>query len=271
MSCCALEVPEMSAAEASTLLLATDFDGTIAPIVNRPRDAVMHDCARRLLERCAQARSIAVAILSGRDIEDVRGRLHGIRAIVAGSHGLECADAHGGMLWSSPVVFPQPDPAMVDSLTAAGLFVEKKKFAMALHFRERPDREYQVPLHDFIAWAQRNDLQVIAGRKVVEARVRGGGKREALQRIATLVRAKRVVYAGDDTTDVDALAYAAECGRAVFVASNERQPPEIGSMRIVQSVEGVCFAFIREIIDFSPDTALVLHGPDGEAPNLFAR
>ena len=49
MSCCALEGPETE----PSLLLATDFDGTIASIVPRPEDACIHPAARMILEQCA--------------------------------------------------------------------------------------------------------------------------------------------------------------------------------------------------------------------------
>lgn len=83
MSCCALEKHEMTSSQGGgTLLLATGFNGTIAPIVERPEDAAIHACARRLLERFASAPSLAAAVLSGRDAEDVCSRHGGLRVIV---------------------------------------------------------------------------------------------------------------------------------------------------------------------------------------------
>ena len=259
MSCCALEEhEEMLSGEGETLLLATDFDGTIAPIVERPDDAVIHPCARRLLDRCAGTPSLVVAVVSGRDVDDVRRRLGGLRAIVAGSHGLECVDADGRALWSTPVRFPEPDSALIAAIKAAGLRVERKKLATAVHFRGHELRDLDPLLSPFIAWARRAGLEVIAGRKVVEARVAGEGKRAALRRLAVLTKARRVVYAGDDTTDFEALEFAAEFGRAIFIASDERRPPEISGLSVVHSVEALSFGIIREIIEHAPKAAVGL-------------
>lgn len=260
MSCCALEADEMTPSpDGDTLLLATDFDGTIAPIVERPQDAVIHGCAARLLERCASLPALAVAVLSGRDVEDVRSRLGGLRVIVAGSHGLECVDADGRALWSTPAGLPEPDPALIAAIEAAGLVVERKKFGTAIHFRGHELRDLDPLLSPFIAWARRAGLEVIAGRKVVEGRVAGGGKRAALRRIAMLTKAHRVVYAGDDTTDFDALEFASEYGRAIFIASDEQRAPPVEPLSIVHSVEALSFALIREVVENAPKAALALH------------
>jgi trehalose-phosphatase len=261
MSCCALEEPEMAAhshAE-SMLLLATDFDGTIAPIVARPEDAVIHDGARRLLERCAAIPSMTVAVLSGRDVDDVRARLGGVRAIVAGSHGLECSDADGRRLWSTPARLPAEDERLFAGLAAAGFLVERKQLAVALHFRERELGDAHPLLSEFIAWGRRGGLQIMAGRKVVEARVRGGGKSAALRRLASMTGARHVIYVGDDTTDVEALEYAAEYGGAIFVASSERATPSIEPLTVVQSVESACLAMIHRIVAVAPEAAVALH------------
>jgi hypothetical protein len=70
---------------------------------------------------------------------------------------------------------------------------------------------------------------------VLEARSSGGGKEEALRWLCHAVGASRVVYAGDDITDFGPLRFAAERGRALFLASNERIPPPgvtiVGSFR----------------------------------------
>lgn len=260
MSCYALEPHESSrAAEGSALLLATDFDGTIAAIVDRPEDAVVHQCALRLLDRCAAVPSLAVAVLSGRDVEDVRRRLGGLRVMIAGSHGLECIDADGHVLWSTPGTLPDPDPALIAAIESSGLLFERKKLAVAVHFRGHELRDLDPLLSPFIAWARQAGLEVLAGRKVVEARVAGEGKGAALRRIAMLTRARRVVYAGDDTTDFDALEFAAEFGRAIFVASDERRPPQIAQLSVVHSVEALSFGFIREVVEHAPEAAVALH------------
>lgn len=223
----------------ASVLLASDFDGTIAPIVRDYTEAAMHPAARELLSRV----DVPVAILSGRDVSDIRARIGDLRAIVAGAHGIECEDAGGRTLWTSDRAFPEPPPDVIDSLR--GLRIERKKYAMAIHFRGVDGGDASA----FEAWAREQNLHLFLGRKIVEARVPGGGKGAALERIAQHVGAERVLFAGDDTTDFEGLAYAAQHGRAFFVSSAEREPPDVPGLVCVATIEELCDAFARELSD----------------------
>ena len=245
------------------LLLATDFDGTIAPIVSRPEQAQIHLVAERFLKRCAEIPSIAVAVVSGRDVDDVRRRIGGIRAIVAGSHGLECADASGRLLWTTEQRCPEVRASLLRDLLRANLRIERKKFAVAVHFRGVPS-EARTHVNRLTSWADEENLDVFSGRKVVEVRVRGGGKRAAVRAIASRLAAGHIVYAGDDTTDFPALAYAVIHGRAIFVENEELEPPDIAGLWRVASIEDLCYGFARELIDVAPDLVPLLYGDAAE-------
>src|SRR5687767_15634036 len=120
-------------------------------------------------------------------------------------------------------------------IAASGLRLESKKHALALHWRGIPHEAIAPVVESFQQWARRCGLDLIEGRCVIEARVPGGGKEEALRWLARAIGADRVVYAGDDITDFGPLRFAAERGRALFVASSERVPPPnvtvVGSFR----------------------------------------
>lgn len=224
------------------VLLATDFDGTIAPIVHDPAVAEIHPVAKSFFARIA-GRDVAVAIISGRDVDDIRARTAGVRAIVAGSHGLECEDADGRLLWTCRRPFPEPGPELPAALERAGMRIERKKYSMAVHLRGIDPRGVLDALAPFTTWARDEGLDVIPGRLVVEARLSGGGKRAALRAIAAYVGARRIVYAGDDTTDFDALAFAASRGRAAFVTSGERAAPDLHGIARVAGIEDLCAFF----------------------------
>ena len=238
--------PSRREPEGVNVLLATDFDGTIAPIVHDPATAQIHPAAKSFLERIDSA-DVAVAILSGRDVEDIRARTRGVRAIVAGAHGLECEDADGRVLWTCRRQFPTPEPDLVEALERSGIRIERKKYSIAVHFRGLDPREVSDALSRFIWWARDEGLDVLPGRMVIEARIAGGGKRAALRAIAAYVDARRVVYAGDDTTDFDALAFAASHGRAAFVTSSERSAPDVKGLAHVRGVEDLCTFFANEL------------------------
>src|SRR5215469_5055340 len=84
------ELPQIHAAvnRADQILLALDYDGTLAPIVDDPKDAAVPPETRRVLARVAAADRCTLAIVSGRSLSDLKSRI-GVDAILAGNHGLE--------------------------------------------------------------------------------------------------------------------------------------------------------------------------------------
>lgn len=206
------------------ILLATDFDGTIAPIQRDPQAVVADPELSNFLCEAAEVDGVCVAIISGRDIEDLSRRVGAIPAYLAGSHGLEIRAPGGQMLRQvAPLRIPV-DPDIERAVLAAGGHIERKKHGIALHWRGVDGFDESNPLAlRFRAWALGNSLDVIEGRRVIEARQPGGGKEVALEFIARILQPERIVYAGDDLTDLAALAYAAERGRAFFIRSDERE------------------------------------------------
>ena len=75
------------------LAVFLDYDGTLTPIVSHPEDASLSDSMRQTLRSLAAR--LPVAILSGRDLEDVRGRVLVDGIVYAGSHGFDIAGAGG--------------------------------------------------------------------------------------------------------------------------------------------------------------------------------
>src|SRR5215470_15975620 len=70
-----------------------DYDGTLTPIVSHPEDAWLSESMRQTLRSLAAG--LPVAILSGRDLDDVRGRVHIDGIAYGGSHGFDIAGAGG--------------------------------------------------------------------------------------------------------------------------------------------------------------------------------
>jgi trehalose 6-phosphate phosphatase len=254
----------MAADVTTRLLLATDFDGTIAPIVAAPEDARIDPLAERFLERCTGMPGVVVAIFSGRDVEDVRHRIGGVRAMVAGADGLECVDAGGNLVWTTDGECPELPPSLAREVLRAEIRIEWKKFSVAFHFRGAP-AEAGAQVNRITAWADEHNLDVITGRKVLETRVRGGGKRAALRALAMRLRAERVFYAGDDDTDFPALSFAAAHGHAIFVESEERTAPEIAGLWRVARTEDLLYGFARGLVEAVPDAAGLL-APAGIQP-----
>ena len=228
---------------AGSTLLAFDFDGTLAPIRDNPSEVRLNRAAAMLLCQTSQMEGVVVAIITGRDADDLAARVDAPGAYIVASHGLEIRAPGGVVVRDTPPLAIEIPPELRAESQVSGLRLESKKHAVALHWRGVP-YEAIAPLADlFRAWARNAELDVIEGRCVVEARCHGGGKEEALRWLVHALGAARVLYAGDDITDFGALRYAAEHGRALFVASDERVPPQ--GVTVVKSFREL-FRVVRE-------------------------
>jgi trehalose 6-phosphate phosphatase len=239
-------------AEPGKTAILTDFDGTLAPIVERADDVALPGEARAVLLRLID-RYALVGAISGRRAADVRGRMGLDGVAYAGNHGLE--------LMMPGESEPKPDPslggregdaaALIATVEAArlgdaGLRLEDKGPIQALHWRGAPDEaRAEAVAHEIAVEAGRAGLEPHWGRKVLELRpVGGGGKGAAVASILAEDGVDRVVYAGDDRTDVDAFRRLAELRDAgelvaavrVGVLSAEG-PPEVAEESDV-TVEG---------------------------------
>ena len=230
-----------------TMLLAFDFDGTLAPIHDDPSQVRLSRAATTLLAETSALEGVIVAVVSGRDVDDLIERVDAPGAYLVGSHGLEIRGPGGVLVRDTPPLATRVPADLRAEIAASGLRLELKKHGVALHWRGVP---YQAiaPLADlFRAWGRGADLHLVEGRCVVEAKVRGAGKEEALRWLMDALGATRVVYAGDDLTDFGALAFAAARGRGVFVASAERTPP--AGVTVVDSFREL-FRLVREEVRF---------------------
>jgi trehalose 6-phosphate phosphatase len=197
---------------ANHILLALDFDGTLAPITNRPEDAFVPPETASALVRLAASPGITVAILSGRSMGDLSSKV-GPEFILAGNHGLEI---EGGGLQFAHDRARSLEPAlenfccriaeMLDGIP--GAWVERKGPTASVHFRQAPPElagwiEATVRL---VLRAYALCLRARAGRMVWEIlpRVRWD-KGKALDFIASHLGKPEplVVCIGDDLTDED--------------------------------------------------------------------
>jgi trehalose 6-phosphate phosphatase len=213
-----LLAPLAEAPRESALLL--DVDGTLAPIVARPELAAVPASARAELERLAR-RYLLVSCISGRAGEDAR-RLVGVDGVVyVGNHGLEL-DPRAEELAA----------AIAGFRNAVGLPVEDKRLSLSYHYRGAPDETSARAMLEGVADRARSaGLDARWGRKVLEIRppVRAD-KGTAVRALLERSGARRGLYAGDDTTDLDAFAglAGAELEHAVRVAvASEEGPAEL--------------------------------------------
>ena len=220
------------AAEPDVAAVVLDVDGTLAPIVDRPEDARVPEETRRELERLA-GRYALVACVSG--------RAGGDAARVVGAAGVQYVGAHGLEL--------DPEaPAWRERLVRfAGTVdwpLEDKGVTLTFHYRTAPDREAARAFLEGVAERARDaGIDARFGRMVLELRPPlATDKGTAVRRLVDARGLTRALYAGDDTTDLDAFraVRALELGVTVAVASAE-MPPALAAAAdvVVQGPAGV--------------------------------
>src|ERR1051325_1259784 len=143
----ALEHVHEIARSGERLAVFLDYDGTLTPIVSHPENAWLSESMRQTLRSLAGR--VPVAILSGRDLDDVRGRVHVDGIVYAGSHGFDIAGAGGLRRELGAAYLPVLDAAETELREALdeipGAQLERKHFSVAAHYRNVNENEdFQV-------------------------------------------------------------------------------------------------------------------------------
>jgi trehalose 6-phosphate phosphatase len=220
--------------------LLLDVDGVLAPIVPRPEDARVPEETRDELRRL-HARYALVACISGRAGGDA-ARIVGVPELTyVGNHGLELD--RGAAEWAS---------RLRDFLDGVSWpHVEDKGLTAALHFRAAPDEAAARLELDVVADRAREAGFVARyGRKVLElVPPLESSKGTAVSSVLEERGLHRALYAGDDTTDLDAFRALddLELGVRVAVASDEG-PAELRSAAdVVVTGPGAFLSLLRRL------------------------
>ena len=218
MGSAALLAPIAAAPERAALIL--DVDGTLAPIVPRPELAAVPAETRAELSRLV-SRYLLVACVSGRPGEEAAALVGVLGVLAIGNHGLELS------------------PAASEIEVAISAFrteiegcwpVEDKTLSLSLHFREAPDEQAALAtLRGIADRAEAAGLEARWGRKVLEIRPRvDADKGTAVRSLIRESGARLGLYAGDDTTDLDAFRGLTDAGLdhavRIAVTSEETDP-----------------------------------------------
>ncbi len=201
---------------AGPFLLALDFDGTLAPIVERPEDAAALPAAREALGRLVDRDDTRVAIVSGRALDDVRSRLGLAAAYYAGNHGMEIEGP--GVHRVHPEA-AAARPALTECVSAleralsglAGVQIEDKGLTLSVHYRRARDPEAGARVLEAAReMCGSRGLRVSGGKMIVEVRPsvewdKGRATRFLLDTLAAHGAGPLpAVFIGDDRTDEDA-------------------------------------------------------------------
>jgi trehalose 6-phosphate phosphatase len=222
----------------SSVLVALDFDGTLAPISPHPDDARPLAGVHQVL--CdVRATGAALAVISGRSVASLL-RISSLSAVpgivIYGTHGVERWE--NGHL-RAPV--PPPGlaglrlrlPGLVASLTHdSAIWIEEKDLSLVIHTRltAEPDRHLEILRAPVAEAATAAGLEMRPGKEVLEICIPGYDKGTAIRELIGDETAA-VFYAGDDVGDVPALeevnAWSGRSGRpklAVAISPSGRGP-----------------------------------------------
>ena len=227
----ALEHVQEIAGDSGRLAVFLDYDGTLTPIVSHPEDAWLTDSMRQTLRKLAGC--VPVAILSGRDLDDVRGRVHVDGIVYAGSHGFDIAGAGGLRRQLGAAYLSVLDTAETELREALddilGAQLERKHFSVAAHYRNVNENDaFGVALAVDTVAARHHELRRIDGKKVYELLPdidwdKGKAVLWLLETLGLKRENVRPIYIGDDSTDEDAFRALKERGVGILV-SDESQP-----------------------------------------------
>ncbi|MDQ6681500.1 MAG: trehalose-phosphatase [Pseudomonadota bacterium] len=182
-------------------ILGFDFDGTLAPIVDRPERVSVPEAVSTALARLAQ--DLPVAIITGRSVADVRPRLGFEPRYVIGNHGAEDADIGPPSAASQALdALRHRIAAGAQALAAAGVAVEDKAFSLALHYRLAVDAGAALVAIEALLQGIEPALKRFGGKCVVNIVAAGlPDKGDALAALVRRSSAGAAVFFGDDVND----------------------------------------------------------------------
>ena len=199
------------------LLVALDFDGTLAPIVDHPLDARPLPESVTAIERISSVPDVHLALVSGRGLEElaqVTGPVPEGTWLV-GAHGAERGRIHEGQYLLEPFELDDAARAVQDELFAgaediasrhAEVLAQRKPTTVLVHTKMASPQVEAAATAEAVALGERHGLKTVVGKHIVEIAVHPAHKGDGIDALRRTTKARAVVYVGDDTTDEDALA-----------------------------------------------------------------
>lgn len=216
----------------SRVLVAFDFDGTLAPIIANRDLAKMRKKTHGLLKQVSQL--YPTAVISGRSRHDVKRKVAGIRLRhVVGNHGLEPSEHL--MIFKRQIDLIRPQ--LLTALEGcSGLDLEDKRFSLTVHYRRsRRPAAARRAIHRAVR-ALSVPMQLVPGKLVANVIPLGAPhKGDALIRLLEQEDADTAMYVGDDVTD-----------EHVFELG---QPERLLTIRVGQSASSSASYYLRNQLE----------------------
>ena len=216
-----------------TPVIFLDYDGTLTPIVEDPEKAILSSEMKNLLRRLAA--QYPVAIISGRDLDDVKKMIQVDNLVYAGSHGFDIVKPGGKVRQNEegqnylPFLDRAGNYLHTRLDVIPGINIERKKFAIAVHYRNVEIKYIdQIKKTTDEVLEMFPDLKKGEGKKIIELQPniewhKGKAVRWLLQSQPRTTREPVPVYIGDDLTDENAFDTLAGDGLTVLVGDHGRK------------------------------------------------
>lgn len=219
-------------AEARHLLVAMDFDGTMAPFTDRPEDARPLPAAARALAEIGALDNTTTALLSGRHLDS-------LRLVASPGDGVLLVGSHGAERWAPEAYWSGAGDLALDAAQAnllktvrtrlervatehPGALLETKPAGIVLHVRQSaPETAAAALAAGRAALADLEGVRLSDGKAVLESSVVNADKGAGLEWLRELVGADAVLFVGDDVTDEHAFAVLRPGDVGVKVGSGE--------------------------------------------------
>ena len=195
---------------ARVLVLFLDFDGTLVPLRQKPKEVFLDRSVRRLLNRLAAHPRVVLCFISGRQLSDLRQRTGVEGALYFGLHGWERSNGKPGLIQGVVRLHEARRwlEGQVRGLT--GIRIEDKGVCFGVHYRGAPDssiKQTKIAVEKTMARLG-SDFRLMAGKKIWEIYPKDmGTKGTAVQDLLKQIPGRKLtIYAGDDATDETAFA-----------------------------------------------------------------
>lgn len=215
----------------SGLLVCSDFDGTLTPIVDDHEAAELPSTNRESLRRLGNTPRVRVAVVSGRSLEDLRDRVDVEGITYAGNHGIELR--LDGRTAVHPIARKRRSSleavaeAVLDRVgDIDGCLLEDKGLTATVHFRNALDdrtEEIHSAVIEAVEARAPDRIETSTGKAVVELRPAIPWDKGSVVRLLgeDVGQSWLTLYLGDDTTDEDAFRAIGDHGLGVHVGTDE--------------------------------------------------
>ncbi len=239
------------------LVLGVDFDGTLAPIVDDPTESTITGRARELLEKLTAHPRVLVAVVSGRELDDLVDRVGIEGPVYAGNHGLEIRVGDETLVHPEAARQQATIERLVEELRSRledvpGSHVEDKDLSATVHFRQGSEAaEDVVSTVESLAEGAEADVRVSSGKEIRELRPgvewdKGTAMQLLIDRAPDGYQS---LYVGDDTTDEDAFRAVQPDGVGIRVGSETDEETDAAYLVPNQGAVPQLLAWIAEYAD----------------------